>query len=111
MFPTVEHAFAAAKTLNKTDKLAISQLATPAQAKRFGRKVLLRPEWDDIRIDIMYSLLLLKFEDPVLKQKLAATAEFKLVETNSWNDTFWGVCDNKGSNHLGRLLMKVRDQT
>ena len=26
LFPTVEHAFAAAKTLNKTDKLAISQL-------------------------------------------------------------------------------------
>jgi predicted NAD-dependent protein-ADP-ribosyltransferase YbiA (DUF1768 family) len=56
----------------------------------------------------MEELLRQKFSNPVMARKLLDTDENVLVEGNDWNDTFWGVCNGKGENHLGILLMKTR---
>lgn len=109
VYPSSEHAFAAAKTLDNTLRLFISEQTTPGAAKRAGRGVKLRPGWDNIRVRVMRDILRCKFEqNPHLKEKLLNTFPDYLEETNSWNDTFWGVCNGVGENNLGNLLMELR---
>jgi len=45
-----------------------------------------------------------------LKEELLATEDWELIEGNTWNDSFWGVCQRKGENHLGKILMKIRKE-
>lgn len=109
LYPSSEHAFAAAKTTDPVLQGFISRMDTPGQAKRFGRKLELRPYWNEIRIKVMYDILWCKFtQNTDLKQKLINTGNMYLEETNNWNDTFWGVCEGVGYNNLGRLLMELR---
>lgn len=77
-------------------------------AKSLGRRVQMRKDWNDIRLSVMEAVLRVKFSDPTLAAKLKATGKVKLVEHNTWNDKFWGVCNGSGENHLGQLLMKIR---
>lgn len=108
--PTVEHAFQAAKTENAWEALAIMQAHSPGAAKRMGRRVSIRPGWDDGRVVVMLALLRLKFADDALRDALLGTGYSLLVEGNTWRDTFWGVYQNHGDNVLGRLLMLVRTE-
>jgi len=107
-FPSTEHAYQAAKTTDMEERERIASLPKPRDAKRAGYKVQLRPEWDEIRLGIMRELLQLKFSDPELRKALVVTDPAHLEETNSWGDTFWGVCNGEGENHLGRILMELR---
>lgn len=107
-YPSVEHAYQAAKCVHQTDALSFVGL-TAGQAKRQGKLVEHRLDWDEVKLWIMEQLLEQKFTmSTVLREKLLATGHQKLVEGNSWGDTFWGVCRGKGENHLGRLLMALR---
>jgi ribA/ribD-fused uncharacterized protein len=108
-FPTVEHAYQAFKADTTSDVAKILVSASPGHAKKVGRSIVKRSDWDQIRIAVMYFLLRLKFQDRVLKNKLLATGDVKLIEGNVWGDTFWGICDGQGRNWLGQLLMMVRD--
>lgn len=109
-YPTVEHAYQAAKTFNPYEREHIRTRSTPSAAKRAGKSFFrMRPDWDDVKVQIMESLLRKKFigyHD--LSRKLFQTEDKYLEETNTWGDTFWGVCNGKGQNVLGNLLMKVR---
>jgi ribA/ribD-fused uncharacterized protein len=110
LFPTVEHAFQAAKTRHPGHIEAIRSVTTPGRAKRLGRQVPLRPDWEHVKIDVMEALLRKKFRPgTALREQLEATSPAELIEGNTWGDTFWGVCRGKGQNHLGELLMKIRD--
>ncbi len=108
-FKTVEAAFQAAKTLNPKLQVQISRLV-PAEAKKLGRMVELRPDWENIKLGVMASLIHEKFKHQVLRQKLIDTGDVALIEGNIWHDTFWGVCQGVGENHLGKILMKERDE-
>lgn len=113
LYPTVEHAFQAAKTTDLKERLQIRTAPTPASAKRGGRRVTLRPDWEDMKVGIMYLLLRDKFERWTnLEQALLATGNAILMEGNTWGDTFWGVDvhTGKGQNQLGQLLMRVREE-
>lgn len=116
LYPSNEHAFQAAKSLDKAARLKIAALPTASMAKKAGRgknpdiKFELREDWDVVKLDIMYTLCKEKFSDPVLASKLKATGNEELVEGNWWGDTYWGVCKGVGSNHLGKILMQVRDE-
>ena len=107
-YPTVEHAFQAAKADNRLERERIAALPTPGAAKRAGRKVALRPDWDRIKVEVMEDLVRRKFADPELAERLLATGAAELVEGNTWNDRFWGVCRGQGRNELGKILMRVR---
>lgn len=111
-YPTVEHAFQAFKTHNLGERAAIRKAETPAKAKRMGRNVSLRSDWESVKIGLMLDFITKKFKDPILKQRLLDTDDAELVEGNTWHDTFWGVDSNtgKGKNWLGRLLMEVREE-
>src|SRR3990172_6511970 len=113
VYPTVEHAYQAAKTEEPEVRRHIQEKATAIQAKIFGRELQLREDWEDIKLPIMRTLLRKKFYDPVLRAALIATNSDNLVETNYWHDNFWGSCTcnkcrNKGANWLGELLVELR---
>lgn len=109
-YQTVEHAYQAAKTLDEKERTAIWLCETPAAAKRAGKSVTLRTDWNDIRLGIMEELVRRKFQHPNLKLALLATGDEEIIEGNYWGDTYWGVCKGKGHNHLGKILMKVRNE-
>ena len=71
----------------------------------------IRPDWEKSRALIMYELTLLKFVlNHGLRCKLADTYPCRLIEGNTWGDTFWGVCNGVGENRLGTILEIVRRQ-
>jgi len=111
IFPTVEHAYQAAKTEDGDDKafFMIQRASTPGAAKRLGRNVKVRDDWEGIKVGVMHSLLLQKFAPGTdLANKLVATYPSYIEEGNPWGDTFWGKCKGKGMNMLGLQLMGIR---
>jgi N-glycosidase YbiA len=111
VYPTVEHAFQAAKTQDDTEKRQIAAAHSPGQAKRLGRAVRLRPDWESVKVAVMTELVREKFAThPELRERLLATGDAELIEGNTWNDRFWGVSGGFGKNWLGRILMQVRQE-
>jgi ribA/ribD-fused uncharacterized protein len=113
-YKTVEHAYQAAKTLNPLWRDKIRQANSAGKARRIGKylmpKEFVRPDWYDQMLPTMEALLRQKFSKPNFQVWLRDTYPHELVEGNTWNDVFWGVCDGVGQNHLGRLLMKIREE-
>lgn len=108
IFPTVEHAYQAAKSLEEEDRVLIQKAKTPREAKKLGRCLQLRSDWDSIKLILMSNLLNQKFEIPALRSALLKTSHEELVEENTWGDTYWGICKGEGTNWLGVLLMAIR---
>lgn len=131
-FPSVENAFQYAKLpedilTTSLGKTYVDQFTTctPNQAKKLGRKIPIRSDWDTItkeseglpfRVFIMRTLLRKKFQNNELREKLMQTNNIHLVETNYWHDNFWGDCicekhkNTPGQNILGKLLESIRDE-
>ncbi len=111
---TVENGYQAAKAVHFIDRIAILNEPTPGRAKRAGRKVEIRPDWEQIKLWVMEDLLRQKFSftenlhSSSRLLHLLGTGNATLIEGNYWNDRFWGVCNGEGENHLGRLLMQIR---
>jgi ribA/ribD-fused uncharacterized protein len=133
-WPSAEHAFQASKTQLPTQARWVLDADSPGQAKRLGRKLALRPDWEQVKKRVMFSVLAAKFaRDPgvtsgSLGAQLVATAPQILIEGNRWGDDYWGAVPAAwaphpgalswtaedgsllwGHNYLGRLLMAVRD--
>jgi len=108
LYPSVEHAYQASKTLDLEWRKRISSLQNSRKAKKIGRLSKIRDNWEEIKQKIMEELIIKKFQIPELKQKLLNTEDAELIEGNNWGDTYWGICNGVGENHLGRLLMKTR---
>lgn len=119
-YPSTEHAYQAAKTLDLGERLKISKLPTPGMAKRAGRNIQLREDWDKIKNQIMHDICKTKFSKSYFKLRLLATGDAYLEEGNTWCDNYWGVCtcgkcpENKkqpkeNQNHLGLILMQIRE--
>lgn len=86
-------------------------LMTGIEAKRAGKRISLRNDWEDIKLQVMRKICKAKFSQNVLlKEKLISTGNTPIVEHNSWGDTFWGVSNNRGENHLGKILTGIRSE-
>lgn len=115
VYTTNEHFFQAMKSLNPKERKAIVLAPTPGKAKKLGRKVSLRKDWEDIKEEVMLIGLRHKFSNPELRKKLLATGNEELIEGTIWHDNYWGVCSceacvGQGKNRLGKLLMQVREE-
>lgn len=112
VFCNAEAAFQAQKVINEKDQYKFINL-NASQARKLGKTVQLRKDWEEIKDNVMYEIVKRKFTiNKELQQKLLETKEKKLVEGNWWHDTYWGV-DSKtriGQNKLGKILMKVREE-
>ena len=110
-FQSSEALFMAHKSGLEEDFEKFSKFIKPGDAKRAGKQVQLRSDWDQIKFDVMEKVLRLKFEqNPDLMEKLLATGDTYLEETNHWKDLCWGVCEGLGENNLGKLLMRLREK-
>lgn len=136
-YPTVEHYFQSQKFIGSKDaeKYAeiIREQSTPNKAKilanqRQGggykwrtdlnpiiqkykeRGVEIRPDWEDIKMDVMRKGLLAKFSTPPFNKILLDTGDAILIE-HTTRDKIWGDGgDGSGQNLLGKLLMETREK-
>lgn len=114
-FTNSEAVFQSEKTLDTHSKGLFCRCA-PEEAKKLGKRIALRPDWEEVKVGVMRDVLDAKFtQNPSLKQMLLATRERMLVEGNTWNDRYWGAMATPrgvmvGRNMLGRLLMDLRSR-
>ena len=107
-----EAAFQSAKSMDPAVRDAFSGM-TGVTAKREGRKVKMREDWEEVKLGVMEEIVRAKFsQNPDLRQDLIDTGDLELMEGNYWHDTYWGVDmkSGRGENHLGMILMKIRSE-
>lgn len=117
-FPTTEHAYQAAKSLDPEVHRAFQEIEKPGDARKVGQLIAIPDleEWNATRkFQVMEDLQRQKFSEPGLRQKLLDTQDEDLVEGNWWHDNCWGSCScpkcgNNGRNELGKILMKLRSE-
>lgn len=115
VFPCVETAFQYAKCADENDKERFMNTrgfwVNGYTARSIGRKVKLRSDWDTYRLEVMKELLEDKFyHHEKFREGLKLTRKIEIVEDNTWDDTFWGKCNGKGENNLGKMLMEIREE-
>lgn len=108
-YRTAEHAFQAARLDSTELRNKIKIITSPFDVKSFAKSLPPRRGWGTLRLKAMEEILTSKFSDTVLAQKLLSTGHQEIVHENNWKDVYWGKFNGVGANHLGVLLMKVRD--
>src|SRR5882672_9384511 len=89
MFKSSEAAYQAAKSLDPREWIRFSHMSA-GTSKIEGRKIDIRPDWNEVKDQIMLDICLDKFlRNENLRQKLLDTGDRYLEETNWWNDTYW----------------------
>lgn len=109
LWPTVEHAYQASKTNDIKQRLLINKCKSPYDAKKLGQCIILIDNWQINKIRIMQEIIHEKFKNPILQTLLLQTNDEELINVNFYNDIFWGIYNNLGENHLGKILMNERD--
>ena len=105
-----EAAFQAQKCADPKERDAFTAM-NPSEAKRAGRRVQLRKDWEQIKVSVMADIVKAKFEqNSDLADRLLATGDAYLEEGNDWGDRIWGTVNGKGANCLGIILMDVREK-
>ena len=107
-----EAAFQAQKCITDNERIQFTTL-NPSEAKRLGRSINLRPDWEQIKISVMEDIVRCKFiQNDDLRKQLIDTKGMVLEEGNTWHDTFWGVdhISRLGRNNLGTILMNIRNE-
>jgi len=113
VYKSSEHAYQAQKTLDHEEIKLVREASTPEQAKKIAQTVTLREGWGEMRVDVMRDVLWAKFSDavnPKLANKLINTKKCFIIKDNNYGDVFWGMCEHKGENMFGKLLMEIRDE-
>lgn len=106
-YQSVENAYQALKCQNKCEREKFINI-TPGKAKKLGNLIQKRMDWEFVKDIIMFDLCYQKFIKDDLRQKLLDTGNEELIEGNTWDDTYWGVCNGVGQNRLGKILMRIR---
>ena len=86
----------------------------PYEAKKYcspySKRITLRDDWnDELRLKVMKEALDIKFSIPYYRIKLLLHSEY-ISEINGHGDTFFGICNGKGKDHLGRLIREKREE-
>ena len=88
---------------------------TPDESKQLGRSLIIRPDWNDVKIQLMYDIIYAKFTQNKECRDYLINLDYDLIveDTTGWHDNIWGICtcskcQGKGTNYLGRLLSKLK---
>eukprot|EP00055_Hartaetosiga_balthica_P009967 m.41038 g.41038 ORF g.41038 m.41038 type:complete len:427 (+) comp6973_c0_seq1:66-1346(+) len=112
VYPTNEHYFQSLKFPSDEKYMETVRLASgPKRAKQLGRtrKVPLREDWEQVKVQIMFDCCLAKFQQHrELTKKMLDTGNAKLVEHTSRDNIWADGGDGSGKNLLGKVLMAVR---
>src|SRR5262249_19994544 len=110
-WPTSEHYFQAQKFAGTAHAERVRSAPSARDAARMGRDagLPLRPDWEDVKLDVMRAALRHKFANHAdLVDLLLATGEEEIIERTT-DDYYWGCgSDGSGLNMLGKLLMELR---
>lgn len=125
-YPSVEHFYVAMKVteMQLLDGIyytaadfreMISRISNPGDVKKISSRVKIRRDWDDKKLEFMNWAVREKFKDETLAEMLISTGDQEIIEGNWWHDNFYGSCscvkcNGSGENHLGRILMKIREE-
>ena len=113
-YPSSEHAYMAARThdVELKERFQNPTELSAGQAKRLGRSLVLRDDWEEVKDQVMFDILCAKFSKSDLRELLDSTGSAILIEGNTWGDVYWGECPiGTGRNQLGITLMSIRDHT
>lgn len=116
LFADTETYYQAMKATTLGDFNFVSESKHAGDAKKRGRSIKCRKDWEDIKGNVMKLALGYKFsQNKELGKRLLDTLDTYLVEGNHWHDNTWGVCSctkcpGFGENRLGNALMEVREQ-
>jgi len=109
---TNEHYFQSKKFEGTKWEQYILDLETPGEAAHQGRRrdLPLREDWEQIKEDVMYTGLLIKFTlRQSMTEALLSTGDAELIEDSPY-DYYWGIGKTGlGKNRLGILLMRLRE--
>lgn len=109
VYPSTEHAYQAYKSTDPVVRYKFTTIPTAGKAKRYGREIAMRLDWEEIKDNVMYNIVFAKFsQHKDLAALLDATGDRKLIEGNTWGDVYWGTVNGIGKNRLGEILMRVR---
>lgn len=111
-YQSVEHAYMSAKSDDPKWKVFCQTTEKAGEVKKASRKIQLRPDWENEKVQVMKRCLKQKFKQEPYKSNLIATGNCIIEEGNFWHDVFWGI-DLKtgaGKNILGQLIMEIRSQ-
>ena len=125
-YPSVEHYYVALKVTGMQFidgvyytapdfRELIARILDAGDVKKLGRRVKVRSDWNEKKLEFMEWGIREKFKDPKLGEMLLDTSDLELIEGNNWHDVFWGKCscpkcNGDGENHLGKILMKIREE-
>lgn len=113
-WPHAEAAYQAMKSTDPKIHESFVRMTNPGEAKRAGKLVELRPDWERVKLQIMRDIVNAKFDqNPHLQKMLLATGYAIIEEGNTWGDTIWGICppgSGIGDNALGVILMATRER-
>lgn len=108
IYANSEAAFQAQKAADPDRRYDFINISA-SEAKRLGRRVVMRSDWIEVRYNIMYKVCREKFkQNPQLLELLLDTGDEELVEGNTWGDRTWGRVNGVGENWLGLILMALR---
>ena len=110
-YTCAENAYQAAKV--RPEYREHFNVIKPGQSKKewknYPRIDINKESWDARKYDVMSAIVFDKFYRNIeLREKLLATENKYLEETNFWRDTYWGVYEGSGDNNLGKILMNIR---
>jgi len=107
MYQSAEHALLAAKHPEAAQEIALAE--SLQDARKAAAEAPEAGDWADERLQVMEKILRDKFRRSAeFRQKLKETGDRELAWENR-EDGFWGLIKGKGQNHLGKLLMEVRE--
>ena len=112
MFLSVENEYQASKCDDKR-WIEFCQTFNPGIVKSAAKELEYdKPDWEKRKLKIMEICLSQKFTQEPFNSMLKLTGDEELQEGNNWGDEFWGVNlkTGKGQNHLGKLIMLIRDR-
>ena len=109
-YRTVEHFYQAMKTKDLLKRKEIAALSSPYYAKSKGKRLIIREDWNNIKLSVMEFALKWKFKEGTIWYEILNNTKGELVEWNNWGDTYWGkdIKTKEGENNLGKLLMNLR---
>ena len=110
-WPTSEHYFQAQKFVDTPHVEAVQQATGPMVAARMGRDSSrpLRPDWEQVKDDVMRRAVLRKFETHADIPRRPAGHRRRSAGRADDRDYYWGIgTDGTGQNRLGQILMEVR---
>lgn len=110
-YPSVENYYQSQKTLDLIKRRQF-ETCNPSYSKKLGKSVKLRDDWEQVKFNVMEKALRIKFAPGTSWYNKLKETQGEIVEWNNWNDKIWGkTLDGKGENHLGKILMKIRDKS